>query len=223
MTREVAAHRFRLPSPAIATVLGALVVVLAAVYIPLAGLVHQLTLINIGPTVATILIYAAVGVVVARRQPGNPVGWILLIFNLLITVSFDAGYYAVLAYSLGHHGLPLAQVAVLLEPLWLPAVALFPLVIRLFPDGQLMSQRWRWVLWAYAGLFACVMTAIFGQTIAAVAGHDVRLDSFGDVQSTNHPPGWAAAILVPIVVIWLSFVPTRCSAGGGRPGNATSN
>ena len=50
------------------------------------------------------------------------------------------------------------------------------------------------------------MTLIFAQTIAAVAGHDVRLDSFGDVESTNHPPGWAAAVLVPIVVIWLSFV-----------------
>ena len=94
---------------------------------------------------------------------------------MLITVGIDAGYYAVLAYTLGHHGLPLAQVAVVLEPLWVPGVALFPLVILLFPDGRLTSRRWRWVLWAYAGLCACVMTAIFGQTIAAVADHDVRL------------------------------------------------
>ena len=206
MTREVAARRFRLLSPVAATALGALVLVLAAVYILLAGLVHQLTIVNIGPTVATIVIYAAVGVVVARAQPGNPVGWILLVFILLITVGMDAGYYAVLAYTLGHHGLPLAQVAVVLEPLWGPGVALFPLVILLFPDGRLMSRRWRWVLWAYAGLCACVLTAIFGQTIAAVADHDVRLDSFGDVQSTSHPPGWAVVFLVPIVVIWLSFV-----------------
>jgi hypothetical protein len=65
-----------LASPATATVLGTLVVVLAAVYIPLAGLVHQLTILNVGPTVATILIYAAVGVVVARHQPRNPLGWL---------------------------------------------------------------------------------------------------------------------------------------------------
>ena len=50
------------------------------------------------------------------------------------------------------------------------------------------------------------MTTIFTQTIAAVAGHDVRLDSFGDVQSANHPPAWAFAVVVPIVIIWLSFV-----------------
>jgi hypothetical protein len=206
MAREVTARRFRLRPPAAAAVLGVLVVVLAAVYVPLAGLVHQLTILNVGPTVATILIYATVGVVVARHQPGNPVGWILLIFILLITVGVDAGYYAVLAYTPGHHGLPLAAVGVVLEPLWVPAVALFPLVILLFPDGTLTSPRWRWVLRAYAGLCACVMTLIFAETIAAVAGHDVRLDAFGDVQSANHPPGWAAAVLVPIVVIWLSFV-----------------
>jgi len=70
-------------------------------------------------------------------------------------------------------------VAVVVEPLWVPAVALFPLVILLFPDGRLASRRWRWVLWAYAGLVACVMTLIFAQTIAAVADHDGRLDSIG--------------------------------------------
>jgi hypothetical protein len=67
-TAEVTVHRFALASPAAATVLGTWVVVLAAVYIPLAGLVHQLTILNIGPMVATILIYAAVGVVVARHR-----------------------------------------------------------------------------------------------------------------------------------------------------------
>jgi hypothetical protein len=130
----------------------------------------------------------------------------MLIFILLITVGLAAGYYAVLAYTLGHHGLPLAPVAVVLVPLWVPAVALFPLVILFFPDGRLTGRRWRWVLWAYGGLAACVLTAVFAQTIAAVTGPDLRLDSFGDVRSTDHPPGWAAIVLVLIVVIWLSFV-----------------
>jgi hypothetical protein len=30
------------------------------------------------------------------------------------------------------------------------------------------------VLWAYLGLFACVLAVIFGRTIAAVAGHAIR-------------------------------------------------
>ena len=86
---------------------------------------------------------AGVGAVVARHQPCNPAGWILPGFIVLITLGINAGYYAALACSLGHHGLPLAPAAVLPEPLRVPAVALFPLVILLFPDGRLTSRRWR--------------------------------------------------------------------------------
>jgi hypothetical protein len=99
-----------------------------------------------------------------------------------------------------------APVAVLLVPLWVAAAALFALVILLFPDGRLTSRRWRWVLWAYAGLVACYQAFSFTRTIAAVAGHAIRLDSAGDVINTQHLPGWFAVIVgVPIVVIWLSF------------------
>ena len=75
------------------------------------GLVRQLTVLNVGPTCAIIVIYAGVGVVVARRQPHNPVGWILLVFVLLFMLGSDGGYYAVYDYNLGHHGLPFAAAA----------------------------------------------------------------------------------------------------------------
>jgi hypothetical protein len=206
VTADVAARRFRLVSPAVATVLGGLALVLTAASIPLAGLVHQLTLLNNGPAVPIFLIYAGVGVVVARRQPRNPIGWIMVIFVLLIALSGDAGYYAVLHYRLGHPGLPLAPAAVLLEAVWVLAVALFPLVILLFPDGRVASRRWWWVLWAYAGLALVVLAAIWAPTVAAVAGHHVRLDSSGDIASTDHTPAAGLLVAVAILVIWLSFV-----------------
>ena len=53
--------------------------VLVATYVVTASLVRQLTVLNVGPTCAIIVIYAGVGVVVAQRQPRNPVGWILLV------------------------------------------------------------------------------------------------------------------------------------------------
>ena len=210
MTTEVTDCHSRVVSPATATILGGLVLVLTAAYVALASLVHQLAAGNLGEP-AAILIYAGVGVVVARRQPRNPIGWVLLIFSLLFMLGGDAGYYAVLHYRLAHHGLPLAPAAVLLEPLWVPAVGLFPLVILLFPDGRLTSRRWRRVLWAYAGLSAYFMTVIWAPTITAVAGHDIRLDSIGDVTNAGHPAGGAATaaatlVLVSIGVIWLSFV-----------------
>jgi hypothetical protein len=139
---EATGRRFRLvpTAKAMATVLGALMLVLAASSVALAYLAHDLTARSIVPPII-ILIYAVVGVVVARHQPRNPVGRILLIAMVLFVFSSQAGSYALLHYRLGHRGLPLAPVAVLLEPSWVLAVTLFPLVILLFPDGRLTSRR----------------------------------------------------------------------------------
>jgi hypothetical protein len=198
---DVKARRFCLASPATATVLGALVLVLTAIAVPLAGL----TVLNTGSYLVS-LAFAGVGVVVARRQPLNPIGWILLIFIFLALLGDDAGAYAVLAYTHGHQGLPLAPVAVLLAPLGTLAIPVLPLVILLFPDGRLASRRWRWVLWAYAGLIAFFATIIYALTIAAVASHKIRLDSSGSTTNTDHPPGWIGVLIVPILLIWLSFI-----------------
>ena len=89
-----------------------------------------------------VLASAAVGVVVARHQPRNPVGWILILFVVLFLIPVDAGYYAALRYHFGYHGLPLGPAAIVLTSLWPIAFALFPLVILLFPDGRLTSRRW---------------------------------------------------------------------------------
>jgi signal transduction histidine kinase len=199
-------RRFALASPRTATALGAVVLALVVLSIPLARMVDQLTIPAEGVVAAQVLTSAVVGVVVAYHRPRNPVGWILACSMLLIMLSVDAGYYAVLYYRLGHPGLPFAPVAVLLVPLWVPGAALFALVILLFPDGRLTSPRWRWVLWAYAGLFACFMTFAFARTVAAITGHRIRLDPAGDVASTQHPPTWlGVTVVLPISVIWLSF------------------
>jgi hypothetical protein len=180
-------------------VLGALAVVLTALNVVLAELVHQLTFLGIGPGVPVFLIYAGVGVVIARHQPRNPVAWVLIGFVLLAMVSADAGYYAVYCYRLGHHGLPLAGAAAALVPLFLPGIALFPLVILLFPDGRLTSPRWRWVLVAYTGLVAWVTVATLDH---------VRLDSTGDVITGGRAASDAAqgVVVIAIAAIWLAFV-----------------
>jgi hypothetical protein len=208
-----------------------LVLVLLGVTVTLAVLIHQLTILNVATGLTIPLGYAAVGVVVARHQPRNPVGWILIFFVVLLLIPLNAGYYAVLRYRLGYHGLPLGPAAVAVASLLVLAPALFPLVILLFPDGRLTSRRWRWVLWGYAGL-VCYLGAInLGPALAADASHDIRVNSSGDVTDTAHltgwlvhPPGW----LTP----WFSSrsgrsgCPSwaiRCSAGGTRRASAASS
>ena len=100
------ASRSRLASPATATVLGALALVLTAVALTLSGLVGQLSLLGTRPIIPIAVIYAGVGVVVARRQPRNPIGWILIIFIVVFLLSTVVGSDAALYCRLGHHGLP---------------------------------------------------------------------------------------------------------------------
>jgi len=101
-----------------------------------------------------------------------------------------------------------------LDTLQAPSLALFPPVILLFPDGRLTSRRWRRVLWIYAALTAYVTAVTVAPAIAAVAGHDIHVDTNGNLTNTGQLGGWLAnppawlivPVLVAIVVIGLSFV-----------------
>ena len=208
---SVTAGRFRLASPVTATLLGVLTVIMTAAGIALSILDRQLSVLGSGPIVPIVVVYAAVGFVVARRQPGNPIGWILSGFIVMFLLSSDVGLYGVLYYRFGHQGLPLAPVAVVLQPLWAPALLLFPVVILLFPDGRLAARRWRWVLRAYVVAGALASAAVFAPAVTAVARHDVRIDAAGNLISTGQPHGGLLAVAGPlglglIVVIVLSFV-----------------
>jgi hypothetical protein len=208
---EPAAAGFRLASPVTATVLAVLTLMLLAGALVLNALTGQLSVLGSGPIVPVAVVYAAVGFVVARRQPGNPIGWILITFIAVFLLSGVAGGYAALYYRFGHHGLPLAQVAVVLGPLWAPALLLFPVVILLFPDGRPAAWRWRWVLRAYVVAGALASAAVFAPAVTAVARHDIRIDAAGNLISTGRPHGGLLAVAGPlglglIVVIVLSFV-----------------
>jgi hypothetical protein len=221
-------RRFRLRSPVTATVLGVLVLVLSAATLTLKGFDHQLTTSGTWSGIAIVVMYAGVGLAVARRQPRNPIGWLLLIFIALYVLTAGAVEYAVLAYSLGHRGLPLVPVAVVLDSLQAPSLALFPPVILLFPDGRLTWRGWRRVLWVYAALTAYVSVVAVAQAVAAVAGHDIRLGANGNLTNTGqlggwlaNPPAWLAGpVLVSIAAIGLSFVAHQVlswrRAGGER-------
>jgi hypothetical protein len=209
-----AVRRFRLLSPRTATALGVLVLVLAIATLTLKGFDHQLTTSGTGSGIAIVLMYAGVGLVVARRQPRNPIGWLLLIFIVLYVLGAGAVEYAVLAYTLGHRGMPLAPAAVVLDTLQAPSLALFPPVILLFPDGRLTSRRWRRVLWVYAALTAYVTAVTIAPAIAAVAGRDIRLNTHGNLINPGQLGGWLAnppawlivPVLAAVVAIGLSFV-----------------
>jgi len=75
---------------------------------------------------------AATGLVVARRQPRNPIGWLLLAIPVGVLLSEASGPYAWLVYRSGRH-LPFGLAVLLLRFAWVVLIVAFPLVILLFP------------------------------------------------------------------------------------------
>jgi hypothetical protein len=84
---------------------------------------------------------AMVGGLVASRRPENPVGWFFLGSAGCFSLAEVASEYV-------NYGLPGAQVmAWLMSWLWLPGVTLLLVFLPLyFPDGRLVSPRWRWLV-----------------------------------------------------------------------------
>jgi hypothetical protein len=91
---------------------------------------------------------ALVGAVVASRRPGHPVGWLLLVYGVLVTASLVAGGYLTYALLARPGALPGAGVAVVVYyvlNLSGAPIPLLALAVLLTPTGALPSPRWRWL------------------------------------------------------------------------------
>jgi hypothetical protein len=204
-------RRFRPSLKAVANGAGILVLVLAVAVFPLSALAHQ----NVLSTTSQVVIFlpiAAVGLVVARRLPRNPIGWLLLACAAGTLLSDCAGPYVWLVYRLGHR-LPLGPLALVLAMSWLAVYLTLPLVILLFPDGTLPSRRWHMVLRAYVAVTLCLVLSVYAAVVIALASGTVRIDASGGLTAMDSPSGNTAWIsTVPVVVFpvlgafWVAFV-----------------
>jgi hypothetical protein len=150
-----------------------------------------------------------VGLLVARRQPANPLGWLLIAIAVCMIAGTDGPDYAVLRYHLGYH-LPFGVAAVLLGQAWGLGLELLPLVVLLFPDGKLPSAWWRGALWAYVSVYVLMIVSLGVATIVAVTAHPLQVDSTGGLRATDQAAGWYAVesnVLLPLVLLFaLAFV-----------------
>ncbi len=193
--------------------LGALTLALVVLYAPLAHLTHQLTVSQVTPNVG-ILALPILGVVVARHQPANPIGWILVALGAGFVFYSDIGRYSVLDYHFHHGNLPLGPAAALIaSELWVGFFLALPLVILLFPDGRL-SRGWRMVLWAYLVVAALLVGFLFGPTAWGMVGHRIFVDNDGQLINNAVPSGVVGflldavgvALVISLPLFWLSFV-----------------
>jgi len=197
-------ERARLSSRSVALASAILFALLAVAWAPLWLLARQSPLVNGGEALGAIP-FAVVGLVIARRQPRNPIGWLLFGIGGCLLLSVDSGFYAVISYRLGHH-LPLAPVALFLYELWGPGLLLFALVILLFPDGTLPSRFARGILWAFAAGLVLFTAALAAAVAQAIAGHHLGLDAYDGLVVIDRATGWFAHVQAAFGVVGAPFV-----------------
>jgi hypothetical protein len=212
MTAQPATLRSVRVSSWFATAEASVVVLLAAAIVPLTSLAHSESNWSSAEQILEYLPLAAVGYLVARRQPRNPIGWLLLAVPIGVFVSDDASPYVLLVYKLGHR-LPLGPVAALLANGFVALIAALPLVVLLFPDGKLNSRRWRWVMVTYLGIAGCFAASYVAATTEVLLAGHIRFDTDGGFAAIDSPSGRTAwlgtafdVILPLLAAFWLVFV-----------------
>src|SRR5215216_6392373 len=149
--------------------------------------------LRLGPTMAVLtgvlsLAYPTVGALIASRLPTNPIGWIFCGLGLLyVAQRFTTAYadYALLWNFAFPGGEYMAWFSTVLQ---YPGIFLAGVFLTLlFPDGRLLSRRWRIVAWM----------AVLGAGLTGISdafnpdGLDAGLDTH---QYVENPFGVSAAI-----------------------------
>lgn len=128
-------------------------------------------------TTVLVLALSTVGALIAARRPDNRVGWILLTAGVAIAAGFSTGEYAEFSLAEPPGRLPGTE--------WIAWVAQWILVVGLgqalaflplmFPNGRLLSRRWRPVGWLAAATLAAI-----GLTLAFAPG---RLEEYPEIDN----------------------------------------
>ena len=163
--------------------------------------------------------FIVLGLLVAYRRPGNPVGWIIVGVGTLAGVSDFVESYAVYALNTNPGSLPGGDVMAWLSNwIYIPVIFAAPaMLFLLFPDGSLLSRRWQPVLWLIIlSNLAAITTSIFQPVL-----NDPPFDGvvnplgFSPPQALLTPlsyigwPGMAASFLVAAVAMILRLRRSR--------------
>ena len=109
------------------------------------------------------LSYAPVGALIAARRPSNPVGWLLCLWGVALSIGHFSSQYAIYALLAEFRSLPAGEAMAWISSWILPIiVGVQVFAYLLFPTGRLPSRRWKWFAWlTVAFVLAGLITSAF--------------------------------------------------------------
>jgi hypothetical protein len=148
------------------------------------------------------LTFPPVGVLIAYRLPRNPVGWLFYGAGVIEGTNAVVGAYSVYSRSDGRHLLLGNWAAWFDSFIWIPGLAVVIWLLLLFPNGRLLTPRWRWV--SRASVVALTTT------MAGFAFHPGKLD--GEGVKVGNPLGAPAAVkgLVDAILVFGALLGLVC-------------
>jgi hypothetical protein len=203
-------HR-RLQSPRTAAVFGASAITFAVASVVLSVVDHNAT--TPWPVLIPTTMFVTVGVVVARRQPANRMGWVLIFAGLLQNLFVLSATYVVFNHWLGRGATGVALAALWFEnSFWDLGLIVGLAGVLLFPDG-IVAPGWRWTLQAYAVVAGLVVTSQCVLSTIVVSWHDLQVGANGDPIATKPSSGLvgflgsglAALAIVPFLITWVVY------------------
>ncbi|MGC1185083.1 MAG: hypothetical protein WBA31_08040 [Candidatus Dormiibacterota bacterium] len=200
-------RRFGWASPTTAAWAGGISAGLVVLTLVLSLLHYRLTGSSDGASFVISLVFTAVGVLVARRQPRNVVGWLLIGFGLTSQISNFALLLITFDVRIWHGAALIARLALFGEgTLWDLGILLFLPAVLLFPDGITHSARWRIILWSYWVLCTLILISQGLATAFVLSAKEISVSASGNVTVIPMPKQVFAG-LVGSGLIVLTLVP----------------
>jgi len=169
--------------------------------------------------------FSIVGALVAPRRPENPLGWLFCAAGVFSTLAVATSEYGIQVLYGGLRHWPAGEFSIWISTsLAIAGIGALGFIVLLFPNGKLLSPRWRPVagLTAFLPLFAITAGAFVPAPLTGGLGNAILLDHnpyavealrFIAPVGPYFFPAWAALIAAAAVSMVIRL---RRSAGDER-------
>jgi len=170
-----------------------------------------------------VLGFVALGLLVAYRRPRNPIGWIIAGAGVTGLAADFVESYAVYALYTDPGALPGGEtMAWLSNWIFIPVIFAAPaMLFLLFPDGNLLSRRWRPVFWIVilttcAAITSSILQPVLNDAPFEGVDNPFVVDTPRTLLATLSPIGWPGMAASFLVAAFAMILRLRRSRGVER-------